>query len=91
MPREFQTLIKDGYEYYLCEHDLEECDICQLSMTLLNQINRLNHEKIVGKVEKKQAKQDLKTKGCSNPICEKKSEDIAKLRYCASCMTVAYC
>lgn len=89
---DFKTVIKDGYEFYTCaKHDLEECDICQLSMTFLNEVNRKNHYKSIGIQERKNTKEMLKTKGCANHTCDKKSENVEKLLYCSFCMTVAYC
>ena len=83
--------MKDGHEVLLCLHDLESCDICQIDMSLMNKSYRLNHQKVVGKSQKKNVKLELKSKGCANPTCNKKDEDIEKLQYCSKCMTVAYC
>lgn len=56
MSGEIKYLVKDGAQFMVCEHGLEECNRCMMSFGLMNRYAKLDHQKSLGKKEKKEVK-----------------------------------
>ena len=80
----FKDVVRDGVMIMVCKHDLEYCNTCFCDHRPVNNIARSE----AGKKEKKEVKKVLKKGGCGFPNCPE--EEKAKLKYCTSCMLVAY-
>ena len=79
-----KDIVRDGVTISVCKHDLEHCNTCFIDNRPFNNIARSE----AGKKEEKKVKKVLKKVGCGFPDCPE--EEKAKLKYCTSCMLVAY-
>ena len=85
--------VKDGVQFMTCEHGLEECDRCMMSFGMINRSAKLNHQKSLGKKEKKEVKKQAEAEGCAYPGCKFVDDGWleVKMLQCANCRKVAYC
>ena len=81
----------NGVEHSFRIHRLESCDICMIDWSLFNINARLDHQKELGKAERKSNKLQVKSIGCAHVDCPNRANENITTFSCSGCRQVVYC